>query len=484
MFTVGLNPPRIETIPPDEQHVYHVLRFAWSHARGDRPWGEPHDARVRRGRSRSGTVIGTAVVRQAWDDSNRRVEREEPDCVFWGRGSMRRLLSGGGRSRERTGLLIVQGVVVLQLSSCVGTTVPCPEPFFVRHAVGDFDGDGRLDVVVRNPVAYVLLPGSENGFEAPKRISTLGTFRDEFAVADVNGDGAVDLVGFGMVILGGSGPPFEEGTMPEHMGQVIGLLDVDGDGHVDFLSRSPGALTPDREDRTYVVVARGRGDGTFESPREAGSTNGTCGTYARVLADVDGDGIVDVLFDCSQSGVLLFHGDGAGGFEPAWRFESPRVTAIAVGDFDGDGRLDVATTHRAAGACDGDEGPGTLRIHMDVGSAGPSNDPQEYEIGVNPMTLVAGDLDGDGIDDLVIESFGNTDIKGVGELALLLSMDGRGFVHLPDHAYGPTLADLDGDGDLDIVATIDFDVVIYENLGSGEFSSSRTYDTGATAGRQ
>ncbi|MEZ4452811.1 MAG: VCBS repeat-containing protein, partial [Nannocystaceae bacterium] len=208
------------------------------------------------------------------------------------------------------------------------------------------------------------------------------------------------------------------------------------------------------------------------------------------FGDLDGDGEVDLVVNTWRDGVLTFHGDGRGGFTPGAMVPAPPGYFIAVADVSGDGRPDLVIAAAdvlwiAVQADDGGfvpaekidlradsedmvalRGADRARIAVDVG-------PEGIDVftldgagglvavitprpGLSSSRLRAGDLDGDGDDDLVILGA----LDGVRGLTSLLS-EGTGFLdgplHREDDLLGDDLAaaedvalgDLDGDGDLD-----------------------------------
>ena len=177
-------------------------------------------------------------------------------------------------------------------------------------SVGDLNEDGNLDLVVGGPFSdnvYVLFGHGDGTFSSPAPIAT-NEPPQGIAVADFNGDGKLDLA-----VTGGAAP----------VGAIISIL-------------------------------RGNGDGTFASATDYPLAAGMAPVQA-VVADFNGDGKPDIAVDSqAQAGhasivsVLLGNGDGT--FQPRLDFQatppgsgtSSIVTQIAVGDFNQDGRIDLA----------------------------------------------------------------------------------------------------------------------------------------------
>jgi alkaline phosphatase len=225
-----------------------------------------------------------------------------------------------------------------------------------RVAVGDFNGDGQLDIVAVNQDSnsVSVLLGTGSGSFQPQATFPVGTRPADVAVGDFNGDGHLDIVAtnnYGgsvsdnsvSVLLGtgsGSFQPqaiFLVGTRPIS----VAVGDFNGDGHLDIVTAS----LFDSE----VSVLLGTGSGCFQPQATfpAGSEQ-----VSVAVGDFNGDGHLDIVaanqntntvFDNSVS-VLL--GTGSGSFQPpaAYPVGSAPV-GVAVGDFNGDGFLDIAAAN-------------------------------------------------------------------------------------------------------------------------------------------
>jgi hypothetical protein len=360
---------------------------------------------------------------------------------------------------------VVIALVAASAIGCDGYNIP---PRFPRHAIGDFDGDGRLDVVIEAHHDYLLFLGSPTGLNVPPEVllEPRNQFR-EFVVGDVDGDGRADFVTLAegpRVIFGASERPFEERPFrfAGHCHELVGVADVDGDGHMDLVC----AGDRDRPTPMRIDVLKGDGSGGFEEPYLAGQHH-DCSPVELGARLVEGEGgsAVDVLVACRDREVALLRGDGVGGFHQDWVHGDGATRAVAAGDFDGDGHRDVATVQCASGELSCDAGRGTLRVRFGNGTGG-LGEPTAHRVGVGSVDLAVADLDGDGRDDIVVAN------ARTRELSLLLST--RGLVAHPiEHpASAVVLADMDGDGDIDLVVTArsaEGDVLgVIENVGAGE----------------
>jgi len=199
--------------------------------------------------------------------------------------------------------------------------------------VGDFNGDGKLDLSVVNTsdsTVGVLLGNGDGTFQTQVAYPTAATAccQSAVGVGDFNGDGNLDLVvaaGTGVSVLLGKG----DGTFQAHVdysggGAAVG--DFNRDGKLDLTG---GAS-----------VLLGQGDGTFGAPISTGAAGGNT-----ALGDFNGDGKLDMAvannYDGSTISVLLGNGDGT--FQAAVNYGTGSYpTAVMVGDFNRDGRLDLA----------------------------------------------------------------------------------------------------------------------------------------------
>ena len=238
-----------------------------------------------------------------------------------------------------------------------------------RH-LADVNGDGRLDIVgIGYSAVRVALGNGDGTFQAAKvAVANYGVAQDWVnedvyprVLADVNGDGRADLLGFGYagvkVALGQADGTFAAATLgAANFGGAQGwssaaafprlLADVNGDGKLDILGFGYSA----------VRVALGNGDGTFQAAK-VGVANFGQGlgwsdddAFHRELADVNGDGRLDIV-GFGHSGVRVALGSGDGTFAPATlaianfgaaqEWKSQADTPRLLADVNGDGRADI-----------------------------------------------------------------------------------------------------------------------------------------------
>lgn len=242
------------------------------------------------------------------------------------------------------------GMVVVFVGDGAGglaeaTSVPVGgEPGWI--AVGQYGGDGNLDLAVADESGGVLiLIGDGTGaFEPLPRIELGGSPRGIDA-GDLDGDGRVDLV-VGHdgdhrvdVLLGTGDGAFGPSLVLEGLAAThVNLVDVDTDGDLDALLSNSGPGS--------VSILLGDGAGSFGAVQVPWQSDAAA-PGSTVAIDLDADGHLDIVSNDGVSDQLVvFTGDGSGAFQLLALVPTPDgATGLVAGDFDRDGWPDVATSN-------------------------------------------------------------------------------------------------------------------------------------------
>jgi hypothetical protein len=222
-------------------------------------------------------------------------------------------------------------------------------------AVGDFNNDGKLDVVVvenqyesQNNAIYLYYGNGDGTFQPPIQSSTNGADSNA-VVGDFNGDGILDLAvseaygccSFTRIYLGSAGGTFTEvADNNPPPSEPIGVGDFNHDGKLDL-----EILEYDYEGDTSLGIALGNGDGTFSDNTAAVGT-----TIGPAIADFNQDGNLDVATLSPEpyekgSGLYVMFGNGDGTFQPPIVYPDNAGGAYEIAvDVNGDGILDIVTS--------------------------------------------------------------------------------------------------------------------------------------------
>jgi hypothetical protein len=206
---------------------------------------------------------------------------------------------------------------------------------------GDVDHDGVTDIVLlafAGPTLYRGLPNG--GFDDGKVVSTRSV--EHLALADVNGDGNLDIILAGpsavAIELGDGHGGFTERYF-NSFSTVIRFQAIVA-GHFTGSASNIDLLATDQDGS--VVTFKGHGDGTFDAPLKQAFTVGAVG-QPLVVDDLDRDGYDDVILAefPTLSSVTILHNNGDGSFEKKSATSSGVVFDVAVADVNGDGIDDL-----------------------------------------------------------------------------------------------------------------------------------------------
>ncbi len=317
-------------------------------------------------------------------------------------------------------------------------------------SVADLNGDGFLDLVVPNEnlgaaSSVSVFLGNGDGSFQPKVDYAVGAGPVATVVGDFNGDGKLDLAvanarGRSVSILLGNG----DGTFRQHVDYAanpqplsIAVADLNGDGKLDLIVGTYG--------ESAISVLLGNGDGTFESPR---SFPCGAGPLALSVGDYNKDGIPDVAtanFIANTVSILLGNGDGT--FQARTDYPGLRgPISLATADVNADGKLDLLVANTTCrSTCTQAGSVSVLLGHGD----GTLSSPVDYPVAFVPYSVSTADFNGDGNLDLAVANYSSNSVS-----LLLGNGDGTFQTHLDfptgSEPFWVGIGDFNRDGSQDI----------------------------------
>ena len=370
----------------------------------------------------------------------------------------------------------VSGSVVNWNGSPRATTFVSASKLKAAIPAADIAANGTATVTVVNPapgggtsnVAFFSVAANigHSGAFVPGSSPATGDCPSSVAVGDFNGDGILDLAvandcsntismllgdGTGNFVLASSTPV---GSVPAS----IGVGDFNGDGKLDL-------VVADSDGTVFILLGDGTGNFTAASSTSVGSY-----LLSLAVGDFNGDGNLDlVVVNGCHNSLFVLLGDGAGNLTLASSVTANCPMSLAVGDFNGDGKLDLAVTNAGDNTVSILLGDGTGRFTL------------QSSIGVGswPSSVAAADFNQDGKLDLAVTNYGS---QPAGNTVSILLGDGKGNFTLassPAPGINPSpvvLGDFNADGKLDLaIADVTWDSM-YQAIttligdGKGNFS--------------
>ncbi|HYQ96437.1 MAG TPA: T9SS type A sorting domain-containing protein [Candidatus Eisenbacteria bacterium] len=325
-----------------------------------------------------------------------------------------------------------------------------------------------------------------NLLEVPRTIE--GTGAATVAMADLNGDGNLDLVAGYSVLLGNGDGTFQPKTDYPYLGTL--LVDLNGDSELDLAGLNSMGIAGG------LSVMLGNGDGTFGAPVSYGT-----GSFPRFVAagDLNRDGaqdlvVVNGLYEPPSVSVYSNLGDGT---FTRTDYGVGANMIVGIADVNGDQNPDIVTASLNSISVLPGRGDGTFGARTDyprsypqppprsvTGSRTSHRAPRAAENWGNEISLAIGDLNGDGTPDLVIGN--NFDAYESATISVLLGAPDGAFptqtqFRTMDFPSGVAVSDVTGDGKLDIVASNVYTstVSVLPGQGDGTFGASRNYGIAA-----
>jgi hypothetical protein len=341
-------------------------------------------------------------------------------------------------------------------------------------SIDDFNGDGTADIATANRYSdsVSILLGADDGKFATKVDDPAGTWPDQIVTGDFNGDGKRDVITNGgptkaSVLLGaGTGTFMAPSSVPagsDDSSVGLALGDLNSDGNQDLIvGRANGRWVPGA-----FGVFFGAGDGSFLPMVDyaAGS--------ARAIAagDLNGDGKLELVVSVWQQSLSIFTLEGDGSMAAAVSYPTPAPAGqLAIGDFNGDHWLDIAALDRWG-----------IYVLLATGN-GKFDAPTSQPTGTGLENVLLRDLDGDTHLDLA--AIGRDLDTATSTMQVQLGLGDGTFAGSSAHPirYNDGLieaGDLDGDGQPDLVTAHPYEsgVSVLWNSGHASYPSRTDYAT-------
>jgi hypothetical protein len=346
-------------------------------------------------------------------------------------------------------------------------------------ATGEFNGDGKTDLAIAGSsnAIWILLGNGDGSFTFGTDIFDVDTVTVALAIADFNSDGKQDIAvvkdgadNVSIYLGNGNGTFTEAAGSPIAVGGCplwISAADLNGDNHPDLV------VTNSCDNTLSILLGAGNGMFAISAPIPAGGLS----PNTLAIADFDGDGKKDIAAGmCGGSNdiaILRGNGDGTFGLPVSYGMRS-RVPWIAAGDFNGDGKPDIAGV---------DEDTNDVGMLFGLGG-GEFRGARTYLAGGDFTDNVAtADFNGDGRPDLVVAN------RGSNNIGILLNNGNGGFGAVTNITVSTTpawiaTADFNGDGKKDLVivaATNAVDILLGDGAGSFALAPGSPFAAGTGA---
>lgn len=271
--------------------------------------------------------------------------------------------------------------------------------------VGDFNGDEKTDLVVGKSwgnTVSLLIGNGDGTFQVARDVDT-GWAPYSITVGDFDRDGKTDMAvlntwygmsGVSILIGNGDGtfqPKRDFGIEALHPASITNG-DFNGDGITDL-------ATANYETLPYSVsILIGNGDGSFELPQRYATGYFP---WDLIAQDFNADGRLDLATANRGYSVSILIGNGDGTFNPRLDYSVGTGAAVAAGDYNGDGKMDltIANTRNQTVSILIGNGDGTFQVENDYGT------------GWYPLSISTADFNADGMADLVTSNYGSDTVS-------------------------------------------------------------------------
>jgi hypothetical protein len=314
--------------------------------------------------------------------------------------------NGTGVGSNVANFQVVKSSYTVAYSKLDYATDTTPQDVVAAH----FTSSGFLDLAVctGNNTISVLLGNGTGKFPTHKEYAVPGN-PVAIIAGDFNGDGKIDLATVDQfqseisILLGNGDGTFqghkEYATAASGKPVALATADVNGDGKLDIIVAN--------QSTNNVSVLLGNGDGTFQAHTEYSviPTGKSGGPLGLAIGDFNGDGKLDLaVANNSDNAVAIMFGNGDGSFQTPIEYTTATApNSVVVGDFNGDGILDLAvgTSNKSVSVLLGISG-GTFQNH------------KEYTIGANAVVVAAADLGSNGRLSLISANYNDNSVSTLG----------------------------------------------------------------------